>query len=153
MARLSQKNHKNLIDLEGDFNTREEFVSLVCNPSNTAKWLASSKTGPTVPHYPCYTDPCSWMDIMFRKNTWQLTTWAATALSTTYIYYDVVHHIDSDQTITGKILLGMDRVMNGPWYIYSSNVRVWNQDKHFEFQMFDCDLTRFIDFNNPATNI
>ena len=153
MARLSQKILKNLIDLDFEFTSREEFTSLICSPLNISKWK-KFPCGFDINGIPLYiANPVNndeWMNLLFKKHSWQLTTWGAISLSHTYIYYNVQHQSSSDITITGKILLGMNRIINGPWHIHHNNIRIWNQNSHFELQMFDGDVNRFIDFNKAV---
>lgn len=137
MSKLSKKIYNNLINLEDTFNSKFEFVETVCNLPNIKNW--------NIP----ISHPSEWIDIMFKKNTWQLTDWGAKFLSSTYTYYDLQNKNNENiACLTGKILVGMDRIMNGPWYIHTYNiVRIWDQNKHFELQLLHCDFARYVDFN------
>ena len=148
MVKLSKKTYKNLVALESTFNSREEFISLVCEQTNVTIWNNIPPRNGGIP-ITISQFKNGWIDVLFKKNTWQLTNWGANALSSTYMYYDMQHKNDSDSSITGKILLGLDRFIKGPWYIRNNSLRIWNQDKHFEIQLLDCDFARFVDFNNP----
>lgn len=148
MAKLSRKIYKNLITLESTFNSKNEFISVICNDANINDWNnISPRNGGTYIDISKYKN--GWEDVMFRKNTWQITPWGFNALSSTYTYYDMLHNNDENPAITGKILVGLDRFVNGPWYIHYNSLRIWDQDKHFEIQLLDCDLSRFIDFSKP----
>jgi predicted secreted protein len=150
MPKLSKKIHKNELVLEYPFKSKEEFFSTVCTANNISSWSTISTTYPSKNNsfYIDFTDKdLNLSETFFKRKTWQLTTWGGIVLSRTYMYYDIEHRSDSNSIITGKILIGIDRVINGPWHIYNNYIRIWDQDKHFEIQLFDCDIARFVDFN------
>lgn len=152
MVRLSQKNRKNLIELEGVFSNREEFVSIICTSHNIQYWrkipYSEDKYGNSKVVDP-YISNKEKLEIFFRPYSWQLSLWGAISLSSTYTTYITTRPIEIDTIITGKILIGMNRIVKGPWYIHQNRIHVWNQDSHFELQMFDGDINRFLDFNKP----
>lgn len=150
MTKLSKKTYKNLIELESIFNTKEEFISFVCSPTNITNWNNIPPRNGGIPIIVSQFKN-GWIDVLFKSNTWQLTNWGSNALSSTYVYYNMQHNNDPNSTITGKILVGLDRFIKGPWHIYNNSLRIWDQDKHFEIQLLDCDFSRFIDFSNPQS--
>lgn len=151
MVKLSPKIPKNLIDLTSSFTTREEFLIIICNTKNVSTWLnlpnKSASTSPIRTLVNKTIDSKKWDEIMFKKHTWQLTLWGAVALSSVYIYYDVQNEISPNIELSGKVLIGMNRILKGPWYPHHSSIRIWNQDAHFELKLLDGDFSRFLDLN------
>lgn len=152
MAKLSQNTPNNLIDLASSFTTREEFLIIACDVRNVSTWInlpnKSSSTSLVRTLANKAIDPTQWDEIIFKRNTWQLTLWGAVALSSVYTYYDVQNEIAPKSELTGKILIGMNRILKGPWYPHHSSIRLWNQVAHFELKMFDGDFNGFVDFNS-----
>ena len=82
--------------------------------------------------------------ILFMKNSWQLTSWGAVAMISVCQSWTLEH--DDNAVINGRILLNMGKIIKSPWYNRGRHVYVWNQGVHFEMQMFDGSIRRFVDF-------
>lgn len=79
---------------------------------------------------------------IFANHGWRLSATGFSFLSLYYTYYTY----SSDFKLTGKIILGMDRSIKGPWFIRGKQVSFFDQNTYFELSMFNGDLDKFVDF-------
>jgi len=142
MARLYQKSNNtinNISSLPVGWSSREELVSLLLSDSHiTQRWhdLASGVL-------PAESVDKS-VNIIFMRHSWQLTSFGAVAMAAAAKFWTLEH---SDNVfITGKILLNMGKISNSPWMSHGRHVYVWDEQIHFEIQMFDGSIRRFIEF-------
>lgn len=94
-------------------------------------------------------DVDGWLKSSFLPGGWQLTNVGMDIMSKTYNSY--VNENANNVLITGKVLINMGRITNGPWHARGRRVWTFSQDLHFELAMFDGDMRRFVDFYVPKT--
>ncbi len=88
--------------------------------------------------------------MMFGTRCWGLTRTGYSILSSHFRSYCSKN--PKNGVLTGKILLNMDACCNGPWYIQSESVYVFDSVLHFEMEMVSGNLNDFIDFKKPQKN-
>lgn len=88
--------------------------------------------------------PASIRKCIFASQRWRLSTAGWQMLREAFATYDVVH--DDNIVVTGKILIGMDFICNGPWALRGKTVTLFDPILFFELQMVGGDLRTFIDF-------
>jgi len=71
----------------------------------------------------------------------------ALLLGRTYKHWTI--HNSANASMTGRVIVGMNRLIHGPWHAHNTTITVWDQFLHFELAMFDGDLHRFVDFKAP----
>ena len=138
MARLSKKNLKDLSLLPEGWQTREELLSMLLDDPRVVESGRQNQAG----MLPEGVD--GFVRILFMKNSWQLTSWGAVAMISVCQSWTLEH--DDNAVINGRILLNMGKIIKSPWYNRGRHVYVWNQGVHFEMQMFDGSIRRFVDF-------
>lgn len=126
MVRLLQKKPQNLKDLPNNWTSKEDFISKVAD---------------IIPDFNKF---------MFIKNGWQLTEYGADLLMHNFRWFEIV--FKDDTVITGKILINLDQIINGPWFIWYKRMIIWNQDIFFEINLFDEDIAQFINAYVPPKN-
>lgn len=89
------------------------------------------------------TRPEKLRSFIFANNGWRLSADGFLFLSLYYKYYT---YKCSDFKLTGKIILGLDRSVNGPWFIRGKQVSFFDQNVYFELSLFNGDLDKFVDF-------
>jgi len=138
MARISQNPLNKGKVLPDNWDTREELVNLLLeNQENITIW--KSNINESFPD-----TPSDFIKYVFMKNSWQLTSWGAIVLS--HISQFWLLENSDNVMINGRALINMGKIINGPWYHRGRHVYVWNEFSHFEMQMFDGSIRRFIDF-------
>lgn len=88
--------------------------------------------------------PISIRKAIFISHGWRLSTAGWQMLRERFAAYDTTH--DDNVVVTGKILICMDAICNGPWALRGKSVTVFDPMLHFELQMVGGDIRRFIDF-------
>jgi len=81
---------------------------------------------------------------MFSNKGWRLTPTGADMLMQHYKSYQSTH--EDNCIITGKLLIQMNRLINGPWILRNRTVTIWNSQIHFELQLVGGKLLDLIDF-------
>lgn len=128
MARSSRKNNRvGLPDLPDGWSTREDLARIVAPGTDVDEWVKS----------------------VFLPGGWQLTNVGMDIMSRAYNSY--VNEHANNSYMTGKVLINMGRITNGPWHARGHRIWTFNQDMHFELAMFDGDVRRFVDFYVPKT--
>jgi len=138
MARLYKKIPKDLSLLPEGWQTREELLSMLLDDARVIETWKHHHTG----MIPDSIDGL--IRTLFMKNSWQLTSWGAVAMVSVCQSYTLAH--DDNALINGRILLNMGKIIQSPWYNRGRHVYVWNAGVHFEMQMFDGSIRRFVDF-------
>lgn len=81
--------------------------------------------------------------MLFKNQGWQLSAAGHAFLKKHYRHY--ICQSPQPVELTGKIILGMDRI-GVPWYTRAVDIVVFNETQHFELQMFAGNLTNFVNF-------
>jgi len=125
MARSSKKIRTVLPDLPDGWSTKEELARIIFSKKDNDEWIKMA----------------------FLPGGWQLTPAGMEILSRSYNSY--VNEHSNNTLITGKILINMGRITNGPWHARGYRIWTFSQYLHFELAMFDGDIRRFVDFYVP----
>jgi hypothetical protein len=144
MARLLKKMPNNLKYLQTAWTNRDEFVACV---------LADPEFLPLVkPALPNRDDflvsKNDWVRHMFMPSGWQLSTFGCAILMRAYQSWRIVG--PTKDNLTGKLVVNMNKMFNGPWYCNTTALYVWDQKLHCELQMFNGDLNLYINAYLPA---
>jgi hypothetical protein len=147
MARSSKKNPQDLNDLPAGWSTREELALLICqDPDAVAAWNRHVRLGAKQRY--SEDDPVKgWTSNLFVQNSWQLTMFGSALLGSTYKHWIIRN--DANARLTGRVIVNMNRLINGPWHAHNTSIRVWDQYLNFELAMFDGNLHQFVDFRSP----
>jgi hypothetical protein len=85
---------------------------------------------------------------VFANQGWRLTKVGLRLLSNLYSTYHCTH---PDNTVmTGRVLMGMDHAVGGPWGYRGREIYVFDQIVHFELQMCDGSARKFVEFKKPG---
>jgi hypothetical protein len=82
--------------------------------------------------------------ILFVNQGWRLTPTGQKVLGTRYHSYSA-DHVDN-VIMTGRVLIGMDQAVRGPWAVRGSVLLVYNQTVAFELQMAGGSAQLYISF-------
>jgi hypothetical protein len=138
MARLSLKKPNDLIELPQGYQNQKDLVALLLsNPVVVKTW--QGQYGSTLPD-----DAAGFVKIFFMKNSWQLSFVGVMAFAQIFTYWSVQH--PDNVALTGRVLVNMSKITNGPWYSQGRHICVWSQNTHFELLMFDGSIKRFVEF-------
>lgn len=85
---------------------------------------------------------------MFVNQGWRLTKVGLRMLSGEHNTYRCAH--DDNSVLTGRVLMGMDDAVGGPWGYGGKDVYVFDQMVHFELQMCEGSALRFVDFKKQG---
>lgn len=88
--------------------------------------------------------PISIRKAIFISHGWRLSTAGWQMLKEAFSTYDTAH--DDNIVVTGKILMSMDAICNGPWSLRGKWITLFDPTLHFELQMVGGDIRKFIDF-------
>jgi hypothetical protein len=142
MARLSPKIPADLDHLPDCYATTHDLVE---NVKIIQKFQdISSKLSGQLMHVH---DTPTLTDMLFMKNSWQLTSIGAAIMSMIFKRWECAH--DENAVMTGRVLLGMSKAIKVPWYNRGRHVYIWNEGIHFELQLLEGSLRRFIEFRQP----
>lgn len=138
MARLLKKIPNDLKDLEFTWSSRDEFIThITADPNFLVKIkIALPNTSQLIK-----TD----RDVarhMFLPTGWQLTAFGCAMLMGTYKPYKIAG--PSRNNLTGRIIVKMNQLVNGPWYLSKESLYVWDKNVSFEVQIFGSDLNTYI---------
>jgi len=81
---------------------------------------------------------------IFISHGWRLSQAGWQMLKEEFTAYDTINK--DNIVVTGKILISMDSICNGPWSLRGQRVTLFDPTLHFELQMIGGDLSKFIDF-------
>ena len=143
MAQFSKKTPNDLKDLDHTWQSREDFIATVLNDPNFVTTLRL--TLPTSEDL--VQAPNLLAKHMFMPTGWQLTTFGCVLLTRTYNPYRVSG--PSKDTLTGRQVLKLNELVNGPWYLNKSAIYVWQREINFELHLFDADLDQYINTYFP----
>lgn len=126
--------HKNQKILELSYKTQLDFCYGVMEEVQTS----------VDPHFLTGLSDDRIKRFFFINQGWRLTKTGFITVSTHYITYFSKH--PSNKILTGKILLNMDKCVQGPWYIFGEQLAIFDQKIHFEIQMLGGNLNDFLEF-------
>lgn len=81
---------------------------------------------------------------IFANQGWRLTKIGLRLFANLYNAYHCTHADNS--VLTGRVLLGMDDAVGGPWGYRGKEIYVFDPTVHFELQMCDGSAHRFVEF-------
>lgn len=84
--------------------------------------------------------------LFFINKGWRLTNEGYLYISKKFISYTSSN--DQNKILTGKIILRMDECVNSPWFVRGKEVVVFDPVIHFELQMVNGELSKFVDFKS-----
>ena len=93
-----------------------------------------------------FQDSAAIFNFMFINRGWRLSRKGNTFLSNYYKSYRSKH--ENNFEVTGKLLLQMNKIINGPWYLEDDTVIIWNSTIHFELQLVDGKLSDLLEFKS-----
>jgi len=132
MARLSKKIQLDLNDLPTGWSSRQVLLAHLCDNDidpDISRQIREQRSK------------------IFVGTGWQLSSFGFEMLRRLYKPYVISN--DTNAVVTGRILMNLGRLINGPWYVYNRAIVVWDQSIYFELSMLDGDLHRFVDFRAP----
>lgn len=128
--------------LPSSWTTRSELASTVLNDPDLNDFAA--RHGTFGPHLV----PEEAVNLLFLGTSWRLTE---TGLSVMLNLYEaMIHSNQANNVITPRIIIGMSRIVAGPWSINRGAVIIWDKKLHFELTMVDGDIHRFIEFKHGS---
>lgn len=143
MARLLKKIPNDLKDLKHSWTSRDEFMVAVLGDIDFIPNVRSA-----LPNDGDFLKtPNNWIKHMFMPTGWQLTAFGCTILLRAYNSYRIPG--PSKDTLTGRQVLKLNELVNGPWYLNKSAIYVWNRETNFELNLFDADLDQYINTYFP----
>jgi hypothetical protein len=86
--------------------------------------------------------------ILFVNGGWRLTNTGRQMVTDIYFTYRSKH--ENNNIVTGRVLLNMDRICNGPWGLHGEWVTVLDTNVNFELQMFDGKLSELVNFRTRS---
>jgi hypothetical protein len=141
MAKLLLKIPTDLNELSYTYSSQLELARCCINDEKVwAKWT----TWPEFSNIKTHTEL---NNLIFMRNSWQLTSQGAVAFSHAFKRWYCVH--DDNAIMTGRILLSMNLIMTTVWYSRGRHVYIWDENVHFEMQLVDGSLARFVDLKTP----
>lgn len=126
-------------NLPQNYKDRTDLINQVIN------YINIDRTWKTIHNKP--STQKEWDTFLFQKNGWQLSFYGNIIFRATFTSYKV-DNVTADH-LTGKIIINLSKLVNGPWCHRGSSLYIWNQPCWFEMQMFEGDLKRYIDFYMP----
>jgi hypothetical protein len=132
MARLSKKSQQDLNDLPSGWSSRQVLLAHLCDTDidqDISKQIRDQRSK------------------IFVGTGWQLSSFGCAMLGKLYKPYVIAN--DSNALVTGRILMNLGRLINGPWHVHGRSMIVWDQSVYFELSMFDGNLHQFVDFRSP----
>lgn len=127
-------------DLPRGFADRDQFCAFMIPHLSTQLVEDSSRT---------MIDQRLVANTLFNSKGWRLTYRGVLMIAKHWQPYTIT--AKEQYTLTGKVLLNMDRCVQGPWGIRSKNLTVFDPVIGFELNMVDGDLNSYIDFKFPKT--
>jgi len=77
---------------------------------------------------------------------WRLTWTGCQTLCQNYKSF--ISSSEENKYITGKIILNMDNCVEGPWCMKGQTIIVFDPKIHFELQMLNGNVNKFVDFKS-----
>ena len=144
MARLLKKIPNNLKYLQNTWTNRDEFVT--CILADPEFWPNVKSISPNEGEFLQTKE--NWIKHMFMPSGWQLSTFGCAVLMRGYQAWRIEG--PSKDNLTGKLVINMNKLFNGPWYLNTKALYVWDQKLHFELQIFGGDINQYINAYMPA---
>lgn len=85
---------------------------------------------------------------LFVNQGWRLTRVGLRLMAGVYNSYRCTH--PDNAVLTGRVLIGMDDAVGGPWGYGGKDVYVFDQIVHFELQMCEGSASRFVEFKKQG---
>jgi len=85
---------------------------------------------------------------LFVNQGWRLTSAGLKLLGERYNSY--VANSDDNNIMTGRVLLGLEDALRGPWAVRGKSLIVFEPMLHFELQMVDGSAQQFVNFKKHA---
>jgi hypothetical protein len=86
--------------------------------------------------------------ILFINQGWRLTRAGLSIFTKLYTSYENKHA--DNKILTGRVLLGMDTAVAGPWGYQNETITVFDPTVHFELTMLEGSARQFVEFKNIA---
>jgi len=126
-------------NLPQNYKDRTDLVNQIIEYVDQSRLWKPMKNKPT--------NTIDWTKFLFQKNGWQLSFYGNIIFRDIFYSYKI-ENITQEQ-LTGKVIINLSKLLNGPWCCKDTCLYVWNQPRWFELKMFDSDLKRYIDFYAP----
>ena len=81
---------------------------------------------------------------LFVNQGWRLTPTGTNTFKSRYNLYKSQHK--DNEIMTGRVLLGMDNAIKGPWAYHGITIVVFDQITHFELEMVGGSAKSFVEF-------
>jgi hypothetical protein len=85
---------------------------------------------------------------LFVNQGWRLTSNGLKLLGERYKSY--VANSDDNTIMTGRVLLGLEETLRGPWAVRGKSLIVFEQMLQFELQMVEGSAPQFVRFKKDA---
>jgi len=83
--------------------------------------------------------------MLFLSYGWRANNYGIKILTTIYNNYQITSEKPIDRKISAKIILGMDRICQSPWFINNNQIIIFDNLLYFELALSDGDIEHFID--------
>ena len=83
---------------------------------------------------------------IFVNQGWRLTPAGTKLFVDCYNHYRALS--DENEIMTGRVLIGMDRAVRGPWAYRGKTIITFDAQTHFELQMVGGSARAFVEFKN-----
>lgn len=143
MARLLKKISSDFNGLNHTWSSRDDFMTTVLADPNFLPKVRYIL--PNDGEFLQTND--NWIKHMFMPNGWQLTTFGCAVLLKAYGAFRIQG--PSKDALTGRQVIKLNQLINGPWYMNTKSLYVWSQTVNFELHLFDKDLNQYIDSYFP----
>lgn len=90
------------------------------------------------------TDYKWWQWAIFIQQSWQLTALGLTYFSSNYKTFKIYN--EANNMISGRLILGFNQVIKGPWLVRRNCIYTWNADIYCELMMFDGNVHTYLSF-------
>jgi hypothetical protein len=83
---------------------------------------------------------------LFVNQGWRLTPTGTKLFVDCYNHYKALS--DENEIMTGRVLIGMDRAVRGPWAYRGKTIITFDAQTHFELQMVGGSARAFVEFKS-----
>lgn len=137
------------VDLTANWKSPERLVNAMHSDDHTVNmWNDHINAYPLVPKLPRSLNIHDWVSWLFFPNSWQLTLDGHIFMCKTFSNY-YVHKHNENYKQTGRLLINLSRIVNGPWYIINGKLFVWNHYAHFELSMLEGNVHDYVNLHVP----
>lgn len=144
MARLSKKIPNDLNELDHTWISRDDFIATVLDDPN---FISNIRL--MLPNEELATSLKNLSKHMFMPTGWQLTKFGCKLLMRSYNSYRIAG--PTKDALTGRQILKLNQLINGPWYLTSAAIYVWKKEFNFELHLFDANLDQYINTYFPKS--